>query len=203
MTREQQKKFRELKKAFPKILQAACKENRFKKKDYMVWSKKGDLFFTLSLFQRENDGSCYIDATIACKPLWLDDLLWDILQMPENKNEPISLRSVGAFTAHGSELYNESYKLVEWSADEAAVCVQTAMQIFSDRIEKTTQEDFCAMINATPYHAEVRKLLLLIHENKYDDALTLAKSMERDVFENQGVGLSAGATRYCEQYLKP
>lgn len=200
MTREEQRKFRELKKAFPKILQTACKEFGFKKKDYMVWSKKGELFFTLFLFERENDGHCFIDATIACKPLWMDDLLWDILQMPENKNEPLSLRSVGAFTVSGSELYSESSELIEWSADEAVVYVKKVMQTFAKFINRTTYDELCTTIGTSPYHAEIRKLLLLIHDNKYDKAVEMAKSMDRDIFENQGVGLRAGVIQYCEQY---
>ena len=39
------------------------------------------------------------------KPLWLDDLLWDLLKMETNKEAPLSLRTIGAFTVSGSELF--------------------------------------------------------------------------------------------------
>lgn len=199
MTREQQKKLREIRKALPKIIQSEIKKYGFKKKDYMVWHKKEQLFFTLFLFEREMDGRCYIDTTIDCKPLWIDDLLWDILHMPENKSEPLSLRSVGAFTVRGNELYSESIELSNWSVDEAAECVQNALLNFGVYIENTQPENFSVQIDTNPYHAEVRKLLLLIHENKFDDAINFANNMDRNVFENQGVGLRAGAIQYCMQ----
>lgn len=199
MTREQQKQFREIRKALPKIIQAEIKKHGFKKKDYMVWHKKGQLFFTLFLFVRELDGRCYIDAQIHCKPLWIDDLLWDILHMPENKSEPLSLRSVGAFTVRGNGLYSESIELFGWSVDEAAECVQNALQNFSVYIEDTQPENFSVQIDPNSYHAEVWKLLVLIHENKFDDAINFANNMDSDFFENQGVGLRAGAIQYCMQ----
>lgn len=198
MTREQQKKFSKIKNAFPKVLQASCKEFGLKKKDYIVWSKKDNLFFTLFLFVSELDGHCYINSTISCKPFWIDELLWDILHMSENKDEPISFRGVGAFTVEGCELEKESHELVEWSVEETTTCVQNAMQNFKVYINKTTQDVFCNRIESNLCHADVRKLLNLIHNKRYDEAIEFASNMDSDTFVNQGLGIRAGAIQYCE-----
>lgn len=46
MTREQQRQLRELKKTLPKILKEKIKKYKFKKKDYMIWFQKEDMFLT-------------------------------------------------------------------------------------------------------------------------------------------------------------
>lgn len=114
MTREQQKKLREFKKVLPKIIQAEIKKYKLKKKDFMVWFQKEELFFNLNISICERDGLCYCTSIERIKPLWIDDILWDVLGMPENKNEPASLRAIGAFTVYGSEIYNNEAELVTW-----------------------------------------------------------------------------------------
>ena len=45
MTREEQRKLRELNKALPKMLKEKVKQYSFKKKDYMVWFQKKICFY--------------------------------------------------------------------------------------------------------------------------------------------------------------
>ena len=59
MTREQQKKLRELKNALPKIIRSEIKKYNLKKKDFMVWVQKSELFFDLMIYVCERDGHCY------------------------------------------------------------------------------------------------------------------------------------------------
>lgn len=47
MTREEQKKLRELNKALPKILREKIKAYPFKKRDFMIWYSNKELFFDL------------------------------------------------------------------------------------------------------------------------------------------------------------
>ena len=89
----------------------------------MVWGQKKELFFDLMIRVSERDGHCYCLSTERLKPMWIDDLLWDILEMPENKNEPVSLRAVGAFTVCGSEIYSTKAELMNWELDELRQCV--------------------------------------------------------------------------------
>ena len=81
MTKEERQKYKELTKALPKILKDKIKKDKF-----------------------------YCTAVETIKPLWLDDLLWDVLKMETNKEAPLSLRTIGAFTVSGSELFKDVYK---------------------------------------------------------------------------------------------
>lgn len=99
MTRDEQRRFKELKKALPQLLKDKIKTYKFKKKDYMIWYSKKGLFFDLHIDVRVlPDGKCYCISSEKMKPLWLDDLLWDLLKMESNKGQPLSLRAIGAFT---------------------------------------------------------------------------------------------------------
>lgn len=199
MTREQQKKFKEIRTALPKILQSVSKEYGFKKKDYIVWSKKQEMIFTLFVFERVLDGRCYIDITIQFKPFWVDNLLWDILQMPENKNQPVSLRCIGAFSVNGCVLYKETIELVDWSIDELTDCTDSAMKKFAVIIDETQSEDFKVQADTNPYHSDIREVLMLVHNREYDVAIEYAKNMPDDCFVNKGLGFRTAVIQYCEK----
>lgn len=53
MKREQQRKLRELKKALPRMLKEKVKAYKMKKKDYMIWYSKNDLFIECMIDVRE------------------------------------------------------------------------------------------------------------------------------------------------------
>lgn len=86
MTREQQRKLKELNRALLAILKSNVKAYGIKKKDYMVWGTKNELYFSLLIDVRERDGHCYCTSMELIKPLWLDELFWDIIDMSENKS---------------------------------------------------------------------------------------------------------------------
>ena len=72
------------------------KKYKFKKKDSMIWYNKKELFFDLLIDVKvKSDDKCYCTAVETIKPLWLDDLLWDLLKMETNKEAPLSLRTIG------------------------------------------------------------------------------------------------------------
>ena len=95
MTKEERQKYKELTKVLPKILKDKIKKYKFKKKDFMIWYKKKELFFDLLIDVKvKSDDKCYCTAVETIKPLWLDDLLWDLLKMETNKETPLSLKTL-------------------------------------------------------------------------------------------------------------
>ena len=196
MTREQQKKLRELKKALPKIIQMKIKKYKLKKKDFMIWFQKKDLFFDLIISLRERDRHCYCASVERIKPLWIDDLLWDILGMPENKNEPASLRAIGAFTVYGSEIYSDESELETWETEELEKCVCKYIEHFYQNIQTFGIEKFYECMDASPYHQELRKSLSLIYEKKYGEALDYLSTQDRGHFCNKGVWINDAMRDY-------
>ena len=196
MTREQQKKLRELKKALPKIIQIEIKKYKLKKRDFMIWFQKKDLFFDLIISIRERNGHCYCASMERIKPLWIDDLLWDILGMPENKNEPVSLRAIGAFTVFGSEIYSDESELEMWEIEELEKHVCKYIEHFYQNIQAFGIEKFYECMDASPYHQELRKSLSLIYEKKYEEALDYLNTQGRGHFCNKGVWINDAMKDY-------
>lgn len=201
MTREQQKKLRELKRALPKIIQTEIKKYKLKKKDFMVWGSKEELFFDMMIDVRERDGYCYCASMERLKPLWIDELLWDLLGMPENKNEAVSLRAIGAFTVFGSEIYEMETELVSWEIEELEKCVIAYVEHFYRDLQSFGIENFYECMDVTPYHQELRKALSLVHDKKYQEALDYLQACGRGVFCNKGIWINEAITEYCENNL--
>lgn len=108
MTREEQRKIKEQKEYLKEKSKEYAKQFALKKKDYMFYSSDKDMFYSMMFFMT-NDYR--IKISFYAKPLWVDDLLWDILKMSSNKKEPISLRSLGAFTIHAEiDEYSEGFQ---------------------------------------------------------------------------------------------
>lgn len=202
MTREQQKRFKELNSYLSKLLKEKTKTYGFKKKDYMIWSAEGDLYFSLLIDIREKDGHCYCSSEERIKPLWLDDLFWDIMEMPENKNEPLSLCSVGAFALYGMMMSEQEQELSDWSLKELEQCVMTYLEHFQSTVIYSNLECYDSILDATAYQGEIQEILRMIHRQKYQNALVRLQTMEGEgQFQNHGIWFREYAERYCKKQM--
>lgn len=199
MTREQQRKFKELQRTLSGMLKEKIKEYKFKKKDYMIWFCKDDLFYDLMIHVAvPDDGRCICSAVETLKPLWLDELLWDFLNMPDNKKEPYSLRAIGAFTVEGSQIYKECRELANWDVRELEQCVDAYLEHFSQTIRTGTTDDFYTYLEASPYHVELRRSLSLIHQGQHQEALAYLKDKGQGIFCNAGIWINEAMREYCK-----
>lgn len=202
MTREEQKKMKELNKALPKILKEKIKSYKFKKKDYMIWFNNKDLFFELFIhIGVTNDNVCVCTSKESIKPLWLDDLLWDFLQMESNKKEPLSLRAVGAFTVAGSRIYEEENELTNWDYNELEKCVDNYLEHFYNTIQTANINTFLDNIRTTPYHQELRETLTYVYKEQYLEAFNYLKDLDEGVFRNGDISIYNAIRDYCRNKL--
>ena len=203
MTREEQRKLRELNKALPKILRDKIKDYPLKKKDFMIWYSKKDLFFDLLITVNVTpDGHCICTSRETVKPLWLDDLLWYFLKMEENKKEPLSLRAVGAFTVTGSEIFTCSQELKDWDVCELEQCVDRCLDHFYHSVQTAAVDDFIRNIKSKRYHSELREALTYVHDHKYPEALNCLKDQGDGAFKNGEISINNAIREFCEDKLK-
>ena len=202
MTREQQRKCKELNKCLPKILKNSVKSYGLKKKDYMVWSSKKEMYFSLLIDIRERDGHCYCTSLETIKPLWMDDLFWDVMDMPENKSEPLSLRCIGAFAIYGMVFAESEQELPEWSTEELENCVTAYLEHFHQTVQSCDLESYYSLLDVTAYQGDVQEILGLMHRQEYQKALECVRSMEGDGgFQNKGIWFREYVERYCERCI--
>lgn len=76
-----------------KIADARRNESRkfgFRQSSYINFKVEAGYFFCLYFLTEE--------ARLTVKPMYADELWWDIWNATENKNEPLSLRGTGAYS---------------------------------------------------------------------------------------------------------
>lgn len=202
MTKEERLKYKELTKALPKIFKDKIKKYKFKKKDFMIWYNKKDVFFDLLIDVKvKSDDKCYCTAVETIKPLWLDDLLWDLLKMETNKEAPLSLRTIGAFTVSGAELFKNETELKEWTISELEKIIDNYLEHFYKTVQSSSICDFYDNLENTLYHVELRKALSLVYEQNYQDALDYLKDKGDGIFKNGNVSINNAIREYCINQL--
>ena len=195
MTREQQRQLRELKTALPKMIKGLAREKKLGKKDFMLYSKNGDLFFDCQIFVSVNDANeCICSTSENFKPMWLDELFWELLGMEENKKEPVSLRAIGAYTVGGAPIYEKETILSSWTEEELRGVVEEYVNHFSQSINDTDYSVFEDMLQEG-YHSELRTALYYIHTKQYQKALEVVGD-RRGCFENRGLDINDAIREY-------
>lgn len=203
MKREDSAKLRELKRMMPTFLKNSAKKYGVKKKSFMLWTVKDDLFFDaqIDIWFHESKDELSCSCRVNVKPLWTDDLLWEIIDMPENKNEHLSLRSIGAFTFWGIKAYDKMTSITKWSVEETEKSVDDHVRDFKSFAESYTADMFYSNTDGEFYQKDLFDLLYLIHQEKYEDAITYINNMKSDIFSNKGKWLREYALLYCREKM--
>ena len=202
MTREQQRQLRKLNQDLPKLLSNNIRPYKLKKRDFMVWGKNKDIYSSLLIGVKELNGHCYCFSTEWIKPLWIDDLLWDMIDMSENKSQPLSLRCIGAFAIHGATAFEGQQELFEWSKEELEKCVISYIAHFNDTVNNSNMEYYYSVLDPNAYHGEVQEILLLIYNSEYRKAMERIEALETGgPFCNNGIYFKEYARKYCEERI--
>ena len=85
--------------------------------------------------------NCYGEATLYVKPLYIDDLWWDVFEMSSNKKEPMSLRGNGAFALDGVRIM-ETPDLFDIRAEESEYELEKIQKYSDEDIEKIWDDVF-------------------------------------------------------------
>ena len=149
----------------------------FRQSSYINFKVEGGYFFCLYFLTGE--------AHLTVKPMYADDLWWDIWDASENKKEPLSLRGTGAYSLSGQVL--ASYEIAETTdADELTNAFD---DIFKDANTEVTgfltdnpDADLFYPDESRMNHDPDRLLYLmaLIHNDKKEDALEIIKEARKN-----------------------
>lgn len=175
MTREEQKKYKELNKYLENRTKEVFKNYNLKKKDYMYYFLKNNMFYSIMFSMSNNNMKVYFYA----KPLWIDDILWDILDMSDNKTAPVSLRSSGAFTIESlieEENYHiENEKDIDNIVDNSFKDILNLSNIWNE-------EYYLNHYTEINYQKEMIYIIVLIHNKEYEKALDYLNSTKISSF---------------------
>ncbi len=171
---------RELDKISNAARRSAAKALGWKQRDYINWRVEQGYFF------------CLLDlnpARLEVKPLYADDLWWDIFEMPENKSEPMSLRGNGAFSLEGITINTYDEMVVDEATD--AEYLEAYWKAIIEKAHHDMQQFIHDNPDAEAYIPEIEvdetrdctialvRLMALIHNGREDEAVEFIKRVKK------------------------
>jgi len=207
LNREKQKKLKELKNSIMKIVKANIKPYGFRTKDGFIWHVQNGFFFTMTLFiSCPDDENCNFYINVSVKPMYADNLFWDIMDMRPNKDEPLSLRAVGAFALSGVPVIDKHVKMEKFEISALEELVKDSLKTLSDLLQqvKDNEEDWFYAEEKKHfryYQDDALRLMMLLHFEKYTEAMDYIRNSDNDSggFVNAGKSLYENVNRYCRQ----
>lgn len=195
MTREEQKKFKEIKKYLEEKSKIVAKECGFKKKDYIFYTTKSKMFYSVLLHMVENR----LSVSFYAKTFWLDDILWDILGDSENKKQPVSLRGIGAYTINAL-IKKRSVEINELESVDKIV--ESVFDEFQNFVETFDEKSFLKEVHNINYQKDVITTILLIQNKEYQKAQTFVNEKCIDSFQIGEKSFSQLASEYIGRKLR-
>ena len=168
---------KEYKKIVADARRSVSRKYGFRQSSYINFKVDGGYFFCLYFWRDE--------VVLTVKPMYADDLWWDIWEAPENKKEPLSLRGTGAYSLSGQVL--ATYDIKE-TTDKSKLESQFE-QIFNDATAEITMfiadnpdADLFYPDESKMEHDPDRLLFLmaLIHNDRKDDALEIIREARKN-----------------------
>lgn len=211
MTKEERATFNNLKMELKVLAKSCIEPYPFKVKDSVIWCIQDQYYFKLLSNLTEKDGLCRYFSKILVKPLYADDLLWDMLGIPENKDEPPSLRATGAFTLSGVPVCAAScsdafsaFSATEKLPQLVRSSVEDFAQLLAD-INGREDEWFNDLEKSHDayYQSDEMRLMMMLHQKQYGQALGFIDSSasKKGCFQNQGKWLFEQVAAYCRLQL--
>lgn len=192
MNREELKKNKEMKQYLENKAKEVYKAYNLKKKDYMFYLSKNNMFYSI-MFSMSNN---IIKVSFYAKPLWIDDILWDILNMSDNKKAPVSLRSVGAYTI------NSQVKIKEYNVKNENEIDDILNKSFNDllKLSNIYDEDYYLKYYTNiSYQKEMIYTIVLIHNEEYKKALDFLNDTKINNFVSNNKCFSDLAIEYINK----
>lgn len=170
-------KSKQIQKIAADVRRSVSRKYGFRQSSYINFKVDSGYFFCLSFLTDE--------ARLTVKPLYADDLWWDIWDASENKNEPMSLRGTGVYSLSGQVLATYDIK---GTTDKSKLENQFE-QVFNDATAAITMfiadnpdADLFYPDESKMDHDPDRLLYLmaLIHNDKKDDALAIIREARKN-----------------------
>ena len=118
----------EFEKQLLSALTPRIKRSSWKKKSCALYVATGDFYQDLFISVHRN--AARTSAELRFKPLNLDPILWDILDIPENRDKSLSFRTWGTFTCSGLPIYGAD---LETSSDNPESVADKLLQLCTDK----------------------------------------------------------------------
>lgn len=177
---------------------ACLRGTPWKKSGNQIFARSGDSFVSLCVSVHRNDART--SAVLSFKPMDLDPILWDILGVEENQDQPLSFRALGAFTCAGLPILESDLEQPGQTPDQVAAALarllESNLSPWEVRMESARFSDLVAAHPNQVLRGAYAITLVtgLIHEGRETDALKLARAYATGVKSSCAQMTSMGAS---------
>ena len=200
MTREEKLQIKEKEKQYKELVKKIAKKFEMNHKQCVLFYVHKDYFIKITYYFRAETNKIMYCSSI--KYLDYDNIQWDISDMSGNKNEPLSLRATGAFSAMGSHLI-PPYKYVSLGDNPEQVITNILSEV--KQMVKDFNEDLderiLSEIKESPQPTQ--EFITYIHQKQYKKARKLAEDCitagESGTFGNNGKTFFELALEYLDK----
>ena len=168
---------KEYNKMIADVRRSMSRKYGFRQSSYVNFKVESGYFFCLYFLTG--------DVRLTVKPMYADDLWWNIWDASDNKNEPLSLRGTGAYSLSGQILTSDEITKVA-DKGELTNIIDGMFKNATDAISKF----IIANPNADTFFPDESKmdydpdrllyLMALIHNGKEEDALAIIKEARKN-----------------------
>ena len=176
MTREESRARNALEKVSNKCRKQVAKSFGWKQCDYLNWKIESGYYFSLCHLVLEQ-------VELSVKPYFIDDLWWDIFEMPENKKAPKSLRGNGTYAVSGIDIK----EYVVFDKDKIPVYTEDDVIARWEDTFNTIEADIAQFLSENPNPdvfcpsgrtSRIYDLMMDIHSGNLDQALEKIESFK-------------------------
>lgn len=168
---------KEYQKMIADVRRSVSRKYGFRQSSYINFKVEDDYFFCLYFLADE--------ARLTVKPMYADDLWWNIWDASDNKKEPLSLRGTGAYSLSGQVLFSDEIAKVTDNGELTDI-IEGIFKNATDAISKF----IIANPNADTFFPDESKmdydpdrllyLMALIHNGKEEDVLAIIKEARKN-----------------------
>lgn len=163
---------KEKEKLFYQIVKDIAKSKNWKFKSYFTFRQIGNLFFESNFYTNFKENR--VSGWLAFKPYTVDNIFWEITEMPENKNLPLSFRAEGAFTVRAYNYYEFDLRLQ--NSENPRQEIEILFDILEEKqnnIKKeiSTTQHFLNLLENSELKVSVETIVCLVELEEYLKAI--------------------------------
>ena len=133
MKRSELPLYKDLEKTEKEILKRIARQYGWRQSDYIEWRIESGYFICLDVGLY-----AYVlkEIRLTIKPLYIDDLWWDVFNLSENKKRPKSLRGLGAFAVSAPQIAKYEVLNPDKALEYSPEAIESILQDLFLRIDK-------------------------------------------------------------------
>jgi len=197
MDKERERALKLLNKNCEILLKRYAKQYHLKKKLDCLYTEIDGMISILVLYVSEEKEQPRLYMKRFLKPVWLDQLFWDIMDIPQPNYVPLSSHIVGAFNVDGVLMAKEDFAVPDYSAPVMEHLIAAETEKFADDLPLCTEEAYYEKLDAgtTMKHGDMMRVLNAIHRGDIKRARNLLAKRSLTPF-------SGGTDNFKKQALR-